>query len=115
MAIPVYLEIGSSKTFACALDWPGWCRAGKGEDAALEALAAYAERYRPVADLAGVRFAKSAATSLEVVERIAGDGGTDFGVPGRPAAADAQALTATQARRLAGLVEAAWAVLHGVV
>ena len=22
--------------FACAIDWPGWCRSGKTEDAALE-------------------------------------------------------------------------------
>jgi hypothetical protein len=32
----VYLEVGKTKTFACSVEWPGWCRSGKGEDAALE-------------------------------------------------------------------------------
>jgi hypothetical protein len=36
--IPTYLEIGAKRTFAGALDWPGWCRAGRDEAAALEAL-----------------------------------------------------------------------------
>jgi hypothetical protein len=36
---PVYLEVGEKKTFACSVDWPGWCRSGRDEDAALQALA----------------------------------------------------------------------------
>jgi hypothetical protein len=114
VATPVYLEIGSSKVFASSLDWPGWCRAGKTEEAALEALAAYADRYRPVADTAGLRFPKSAAESLDVVERVPGDATTDFGAPGLPAAADGQPLTKAQAERLATLVEASWAVFEQV-
>lgn len=43
----VYLEVGSKKVFACSVDWAGWCRSAKMEDAALEALADYAERYSP--------------------------------------------------------------------
>ena len=26
----VYLEIAPKRTFACAVDWPGWCRSGRG-------------------------------------------------------------------------------------
>jgi hypothetical protein len=115
MTTPVYLEIGSSKTFACALDWPGWCRAGRDEHAALEALAAYADRYRPVAEMAGVRFARSAGDGFEVVERVTGDATTNFGAPGRPSDADSKALTAKQAERLASLVAASWAVFDRVV
>jgi hypothetical protein len=37
---PVYPEVGSRRTFAGALDWPGWCRSGRKEELALEALAA---------------------------------------------------------------------------
>lgn len=114
MPTSVYLEIGKSKTFACALDWPGWSRAGKTEEAALEALAAYAERYRPVAEVGGVRFPKSAGDGFDVVERLDGDAGTDFGVPSRVATADATTLTKAQAERLAGLVEAAWTVFARV-
>ena len=111
---PVYLEVGSRKVFACSLDWPGWCRAGKTEEAALEALGAYAGRYSAVAAAAGVRFPKSAGRSFDVVERVKGSAATDFGVPGEPASADAEPLTAAQAKRLASLVEASWTVLATV-
>ena len=41
----VYLEQGRTRTFACAVDRPGWARRAKGGDeAALEALLAYADR-----------------------------------------------------------------------
>ena len=48
-AIPVYIEAGAKKVFACSIDFPGWCRSGKDEEAALEALAGYAPRYAEVA------------------------------------------------------------------
>jgi hypothetical protein len=41
----VLLETGPRWTWASALDHPGWCRRGKSEDAALEELLAYADRY----------------------------------------------------------------------
>ena len=45
-SIPVYLEVGARRTFAGALDWPGWCRSGRDETAALAALVAYGGRYQ---------------------------------------------------------------------
>ena len=33
-----YLEVGKKRVFACALDWPGWCRSGRDERLAIEAL-----------------------------------------------------------------------------
>src|SRR5688572_19992747 len=50
----VYLEIGAKRTFAMALDWPGWGRSGRTAEEALEALADYATRYAPVAKKAGL-------------------------------------------------------------
>ena len=114
MATPVYLEVGSKKVFACSLDWPGWARAAKTEEDALGTLAAYAERYRPVAEAAGVRFPTSAGQDFEVVERVKGDASTDFGVPGQWVAADSEPLTKARAERLASLVEGAWAVFDEV-
>lgn len=35
----VYLEIGKRRLFACAVEWPGWARAGRDQDLALAALA----------------------------------------------------------------------------
>ena len=110
----IYLEVGSKKVFACSLEWPGWCRAGRTEEDAMEALAAYADRYRPVAARAKARFPASAGRDLDVVERVGGSATTDFGAPGAQAAADAEPLTAAQARRQAALVEASWAVLAEV-
>jgi hypothetical protein len=110
----VYLEVGSKKVFACSYDWPGWCRSGKDEDAALAALAAYAARYRPVAERAGLRFPAKAGDDLEVADRVKGSGSTDFGVPGSVAGRDRDPLTAEQAARLAAVVEAAWATLADV-
>ncbi len=39
--IKIYLEIGQKRTFAGAIDWPGWCRSGKDEELALQALLDY--------------------------------------------------------------------------
>jgi hypothetical protein len=111
--IPVYIESGAKKVFACAIDFPGWCRSGKDEQAALEALASYAPRYAEVAKLAKAAF-PSKAVELEVVERVKGKGATDFGVPHEIPRADAEPLTARQAARQVELMRAAWAVLDRV-
>jgi hypothetical protein len=112
-AIPVYIESGAKKVFACAIDFPGWCRSGKDEQAALEALAAYAPRYAEVAKLAKVAF-PSGTPTFEVVERVKGTGATDFGIPHEIPNADAEPLTARQAARQVALMEAAWALLDKV-
>jgi hypothetical protein len=114
MATRAYLEVGSSKVFACAIDWPGWCRSGKTEDAALEALAAYADRYAPVAAGAKVRFPKSAGDHIEVIETVKGSASTDFGVPGEACADDDRKLTKAQAERQAAFVQSAWRLLDRV-
>ncbi len=58
--IPVYLEAGKTRVFACSLDWPGWCRRAKTDEEALDVLAAYAPRYAMVAKRAGLRFPSAA-------------------------------------------------------
>ncbi|HET8680802.1 MAG TPA: hypothetical protein VFM54_02835 [Micromonosporaceae bacterium] len=110
----VYVEAGRKRVFACAVDWPGWCRSGRSEELALQALAEYAPRYAPVPERAGVRFPARAADSFDVAERVTGDASTDFGVPGRVPELDAGRVTPTAARRLAALVTAAWEVFDEV-
>jgi hypothetical protein len=112
--IPVYLELGAKKVFACSIDFPGWCRSGRTEELALEALADYSARYAEVAKQAKVAFPARAGEQFEVVERVKGSGATDFGVPHEVAKADAEPLTARQAARQVELVRAAWAVLDRV-
>jgi hypothetical protein len=117
--VPVYLEAGNTRVFACSLDWPGWCRRAKTDEAALDALATYAPRYAVVAKRAGARF-PTATPTFDVVERIPWRGGkafshVDFGALGLAAQRDSEPLTAVQAKRLAALVEASWDVLEDVV
>jgi hypothetical protein len=75
----VYLEVTPKQTFASALDWLGWCRAGRDDAAALAALASYAERYAPVAEQAGVSFPSMVA--FDVVQRVPGAPTTAFAAP----------------------------------
>jgi hypothetical protein len=112
LATQVYLELGGKRVFACAYEWPGWCRSGRDEDAALEALRAYVARYAIVAKAADL---KAPDDRLEVVERLKGSASTDFGVPGAIAKRDADRLTPAAQRRLLKLVQAAWTVFDDVV
>lgn len=111
--IQVCLEIAPKKVFACALDWPGWCRSGRNEEAALEALASYADRYAPVAARAGLTFAANSA--LDVVERLPGGTTTEFGAPEATAEAEFAPVTPAAAKRLAGLVTAAGVEFDDIV
>ena len=115
-AIPVYLEAGDKRVFACSIDFPGWCRSGRTEEEALEALAAYAPRYAEVAERAKVAFPGPTRVGerFEVVERVKGKGATDFGIPHETTKADAEPLTARQAARQVELMRAAWATLDTV-
>jgi hypothetical protein len=114
--VAVYLETGKKRVFACALDWPGWCRSGKTEDQALEALADYALRYGPVVELAGLALPSDLAEHFVVTERLDSPGGyADFGVPGRVLASDELPIDAAEAGRLSAIVRAAWAAFDRVV
>ena len=110
----VYVEVGAHRTFAGAVDWPGWCRSGKDESLALEALATYASRYQGAAEVAGVKFPASAARRFDVVARLPGTSGTDFGVPGSIGAFDEATLPKRRLDTQIALVEAAWQVLDTV-
>jgi len=114
-SIRVYLELGDKRVFACSVDWPGWCRSGKTEDAALEALAAYAPRYAPVAKAARLEFPAIKGEDFDVVERLKGTAITDFGVPCEVAGLDRKPLTDADADRLAKLIAASWKILDEVV
>jgi len=111
MTIPVdvYLEIGKTKTFACAVDWPGWCRSGSDEEAALEALLAYGPRYAAVLEGTGIEFeAPRDASALRVVERLEGNATTDFGAPAIVRDSDAGPVDDAELARLVALLRAYW-------
>jgi hypothetical protein len=104
--IGVYLEIGPKRTFAAAVEWPGWCRSGRGEEEALAALVACAPRYASV--VAGGGLSLVTSNDLEVVERLTGGAGTDFGVASVAPAADDRPLSAPELDRQSRLLVASW-------
>jgi hypothetical protein len=113
--VRVAIEAGTKRVFASALDWPGWCRSGKSEQLAIEALAAYGERYAAVAKAAAISFPKQPAAGLTIVERLRGDATTDFGAPSAQAKLEAQSMTKAEVERMCALVSATWTVLDRVV
>jgi hypothetical protein len=98
-SIDVLVEAAPKRTFVAATDWPGWARGGRTEDAAIETFLAYASRYDAV--VRGVaRFEPPSRTSdLNVIERIGGDSGTEFGIPSGSAKADLRPVDATELAR----------------
>jgi hypothetical protein len=105
----VSLEAGKTWVFAIALDYPGWCRRGKGEEAALEALSGYADRYGAIV---GPTFRPG---ELAVIGRVDSDMHADFGAPGVPGPWDDEPLTAKDADRMTGLLERCWQGFDAVV
>jgi len=110
--IRIVIEETPKKTFASAIDWPGWSRSGKTEDAAVATLLAYAERYRPVAERAG-RFV-TGPEGVDVVDRLPGDASTTFGVPGRVHAVDHAPLERGELGQHVALLTACWEVFFEV-
>jgi hypothetical protein len=106
VSLAVYLEIGAKRTFAGAIEWPGWCRIGRGEEQALEALRAYATRYVRVVEAAGLT--APVVDDLDIIERLAGGSGTDFGVPSVATSADERPLDAAELDRQSRLLTASW-------
>ena len=116
-AAGVYLEQGKRWVFACALEWPGWCRRGRSEELALETLAAYAPRYAEVARRAGLTFLPWPAgqtAGFTVTERLTSPFGADFGAPTEIPGSDASPVGAEAAERMAALATAAWQVFDQV-
>jgi hypothetical protein len=105
----VYLEVGRKRTFAGALEWPGWCRSGRDESAALEALRAYGSRYADALRRSRLGFrAPRDADALVVLERREGDATTDFGAPSIAPAVDVVPLDEPGLRRSRAILGACW-------
>jgi hypothetical protein len=111
----VYLEAGEKKVFACAIDWPGWCRAGRDEASALQALLDYAPRYAGVLRAAGVPFTPPKnIDGFSVMERVKGDAGTDFGAPHVVPICDAASISAKELPHLQALLNSYWQAFDDV-
>jgi hypothetical protein len=107
--IKAYVEVGKKKTFVGAVDWPGWCRSGRDEQAALQALVDYGPRYALV--LQGREIAFQAPTDLSdliLTERHDGNTTTDFGATAIVLDADRTPMDRTEYERSHELLLACW-------
>lgn len=107
--VGVYLEAGKKRTFAGAIDWPGWSRSGRDEASALESLLEYAPRYAAALQGAGLEFrVPPDMSAFEVIERLEGNATTDFGAPATIPASDAGPVEDAEIRRYQALLKACW-------
>ena len=114
--INVYLEIGKTRTFAVALDWPGWCRSGPDERSALQTLFDYGPRYARALTAAQLSFSPpSQISAFVVVERLVGNATTDFGAPSLSLSRDTQSIAPAELQRFQMVLEACWKMFDTAV
>lgn len=109
-ATPIYLEQGAKRTLAGAMEWPGWCRSGRDDDAAIQALRDAGPRYAAVLRRAGLD-APDLDAELTVVERLTGNASTDYGVPDQAPPGDERPIGDAELERLRAILRAAWDAL----
>jgi hypothetical protein len=105
----IYLEIGQKRTFASAIDWPGWSRSGPDEASALQALFDCGPQYTRALQASCLPFQlPSQISDLIVVERLAGNGTTDFGAPNVRLSRDKQPIAPEELERFQRVLQACW-------
>jgi hypothetical protein len=110
--LPIYVEAGTKRTFATAVEWPGWSRGGRDEQGALAALAAYGDRYAAVVTPAGLKLVPpKEPADFKVVKRVKGNATTDFGVPAIGIPSDDAPIPKAELERLKRILVACWSAL----
>jgi hypothetical protein len=114
--IDVYLEIGQKRVFAGAMAWPGWCRSGRDEASALQALFDSGPRYAHVLHAVKTPFhLPGDVSAFAVVERLVGTTTTDFGAPDRAPSSDIRPVDPAEREHLQILLTAYWQAFDTVV
>jgi hypothetical protein len=109
-SIEVALEVTPKRTFAVAVGWPGWTRAGRDQEAALDALLEAGPRYAAVLAAEGLVFVPPASrAAVVVVDRRPGNAGTEFGAPSVPLPGDEAPVDEAELERLVVILRSAWA------
>lgn len=115
-ATDVYVEVGTKRVFAGAIDWPGWTRSGRDEESALQALAESAPRYARLLKAAKIAFKPpNDAAEFAVVERVAGNTTTDFGAPNIALPSDTDPIDDATLERFQTLLAAYWQGIEAAV
>ena len=117
MPIRTVIERGpkGKRSVAFSLDWPGWSRGAKSAELALETLESYRERYRPVAELAGMVREFDATGAVKVVEDRVGTGSVDFwGISFSASSTEDGPLSDAEFDHKIKLLRACWTFFDGV-
>src|SRR5262245_52379386 len=117
MPVRTVIERGpkGKRSAAFSLDWPGWERGAKTGELAVETLESYRERYRPIADIAGMAGEFDAAGPLDIVEDRIGPGSVDFwGISFAPSSIEHGPMTDAELDRAITLLQASWTFVDGV-
>ncbi len=111
-AYPMYLEIGQKKSYAGAVDWPGWGRVIKDPSEAAQMLLDYAPRYAAAMKLGKVDFKPpQSVDDFKVIEEHPGTSSTEFGGPDTPPLIDREAATEKDLPDLLKILDACWLAL----
>jgi hypothetical protein len=114
--IDVYLETGKKRTFAGAVEWPGWCRSGRDEESAVQALLDCGPRYARMLQKVGMDLEPPQdATGFVVKERLEGNSTTDFGAPDMAPSTDSLPIGEGELERLQTLLKACWNAFDSAV
>ncbi|MGD8405382.1 MAG: hypothetical protein PVJ21_17115 [Anaerolineales bacterium] len=112
----VYLEIGEKRIFAGSVAWPGWCRSGRDEESALQALFDSGPRYAKIVKPAGLGYeAPENISSFNIVERLEGNRTTDFGAPDMPVSSDKEPVEADELERFKTLLKSYWSAFDQAI
>ena len=115
-SIKVFVEIGKRRVFVGAVDWPGWCRGGRDEKTALQALIDYGPRYARVLQGRGIDLqVPTELSELLVTERPDGNATTDFGAPAIVLNADREPIDRMEFERLQTILQACWQAFDSAV
>jgi hypothetical protein len=115
-SINVFVEIGKKRVFAGAIDWPGWCRSGRDQKTALQALIDYGPRYAQVLHSSEIEFrVPTDASGFIVTERHDGNATTDFGAPAIRLDADREPIDRMELERYQTLLLACWQAFDNAV
>ena len=114
--IDIYLEIGKKRVFAGAVIWPGWCRSGRDESAAQQALFEAGARYAQLLNAAHIPFtAPPDPAAFRITERLVGNTATDFGAPNVAPTSDTDPIDDAELQRLQALLQAYWQAFDAAV
>jgi hypothetical protein len=105
----IYVEVSRKRAMASALEWPGWCRFARDEQAALQALLDYGPRYERALRGTSLGFkAPLSVSDLKVIERLPGSASTEYGVPDRPPGRDSDPVKEADLVAFEELLRACW-------